>query len=312
MVEKRITEAINWETLLTATNNKKDLVQNIWNEYPQKVKQPLLMDFSFFADKIGMDTSELCNIFLKVRTCFSSLPENTIVLSAEDEAWPSKINSFPYCPKFLYCQGNIDLLKKKIAVIVGSKAFSDDGIVSLKKTVDALVKNEIIITTGLSLGIEGYASAESISHFAPTIAVIGTSLNHYYPEGHKKMQRFIAEQGGLVVTHCPPCDQNFKWNFLLRNRLMSALSDAIVIIEERDNGNGVMLAEFAAENGKEVYFYASQSKKTELKWPKMLKSKDNVYAVRFPGNLINKILKIKKVKKESKKMENPNNQLSLF
>ncbi len=133
---------------------------------------------------------------------------------------------------------------------------------------------------------------------------MGTSLDKYYPQGHEKIQKFIANEGGLVISHCPPCDHNFKWNFLVRNRLMSAFSDAIVIIEERDNGGAIKNGRnFAIENKrKSLFLLIYLLKDDSISWPKKLKEKDFIYSVRFPGNLVNNILG--KQKETKKKEEN--------
>lgn len=316
MNEKYFNQAINWETLLLASFNNKELVHSIWANNLSELSFPLLVDFSHYSALLTIRTNELSKIYFKVRESFEGLPENTIIIDQEDERWPSNINDFPYCPKFIYCLGDIDLLKKNIVVIVGTKSPSDEDKTLVIKSVEALVKNEVVVATGLSLGIEGLASAEVIKHFVPTIAVIGTSLDGYYPTNHEKLQDFIAEQGGLVVTMTPPStpQQNFKFNFLLRNRLLIALSHALLIIDDRDSGGSVKMAEVALLNKRKVYFYSSLLKQSELNWPLIMKDRINVKVVRYPGNLIRDLLGVKKNKISitTNKIKINTKQLTLF
>jgi len=314
MNDKYFNQAINWETLLLASSNNKDLVESIWQNNQAYFATPMLINFSHFATLLSIKTYELSKIYYKVRESFESLPDETIILSENDERWPSRINNFPYCPKFIYCLGDIELLKKKIIIIAGTKSPTPEDKLSVTKSVEAFVKNEIVIATGLSLGIEGLASAESIKHFAPTIAVIGTSLNEYYPINHEKLQSFIAEQGGVVVTMTPPSSapQNFKFNFLLRNRLLIALSNALLIIDERDRGASVKMAEVALMNSRKVYFYSSLLKQKDLNWPLIMRDRVNVKVVRYPGNLVRDLLGVKTSKSIKAKKEIKSKQLSLF
>lgn len=318
MKEERINQAINYETLLLASNKNVELVGLIYNDNIVELSIKSLMNFSKFAKLLSISTDKLSNSYFKVIDSFSRLPNHYEIISSDDSEWPVQINKFPYCPKFLYYKGDISLLSKMVVSVIGTKAPTEEDKVLVKKTVEAFVKNEIIVASGLTLGIEGLASAESCTHFAPTIAVIGTSLERYYPEGHEKMQDFISTEGGLVITMIPPCSspQSFKFNFLLRNRLLSALSKAIVIIDDVDRGGAVKMAEAAIENNREVFFYSSLLKRDDLNWPRHFKDMDCVSAVRFPGNLVNKLLKnskkekiISKVKKEK---FDKSVQLSLF
>lgn len=316
MNEKYFNQAINWETLLLASSNNIELVKSIWADNLLDFSSPLQVDFLHYATLLSIKTNELSKIYFKVREAFEGLPDKTIIIDKEEERWPSNINNFPYCPKFIYCLGNIDLLKKTIVVIAGTKSTKDEDRELVIKSVESLVKNEIIVATGLSLGIEGLASAESIKHFAPTIAVIGTSLGEYYPRNHEKLQDFIADQGGLVVTMTPPStpSQNFKFNFLLRNRLLIALSTALLIIDDRDRGGSVKMAEVALMNNRKVYFYSSILKKTELNWPQVMKNRVNVKAVRYPGNLVKDLLGTtsKKTTNIKNEMKGKAKQLTFF
>jgi DNA processing protein len=315
---ERINQAINYETLLLASNDNVELVDKIYNENIVELSYTALMNFSKFAGLLSIKTDRLSNYYFRVSNSFSRLPVGYNIISPVDSEWPSQIEKFPYCPKFLYYMGDIDLLNKTIVSIIGTKAPTDEDKILVNKTVDSFVKNGIIVASGLSLGIEGLASAASCTNFAPTIAVIGTSLERHYPEGHEKMQDFIATEGGLVITMIPPCapSSTFKFNFLIRNRLLSALSSALVIIDDRDRGGSIKMAEAALENNRKVFFYTSLLKRDDLKWPAILKSMDNVSAVRFPGNLVNILLKKKNIPKKilkdkKEKLDKPV-QLPLF
>jgi DNA processing protein len=318
MNDKRINQAVNFETLLLASKENIELVNELYTENKDELSSSSLINFSKFSKLLSVSSDKLSNIYFKVSDSFSRLPDGYEIISADDSQWPTQLEDLEYCPKFLYYKGNIDLLNKTVVSIVGTKSPTDGDKIIVEQTVETFVKNEIIVASGLTLGVEGLASAVSCTHFAPTIAVLGTSLETYYPEGHKKMQDYIANEGGLIITMTPPCapPQNFKFNFLLRNRLLSALSDAIVIIDDIDRGGSIKMAEAALENKKKVFFYSALLKRNNLSWPKRLKEMTNVFTVRYPGNLVNILLenknKSKSSPKEKKEKIEKGIQLTLF
>lgn len=318
MNDKRVNQAINYETLLLASKDNTDLVDKVYNDNIDELSSSSLMNFSKFSIPLSIDSSKLSNIYFKVSNSFSRLPDGYKIINSEDPQWPSQINNLEYCPKFLYYLGNIDLLKKTVVTIVGTKAPSDGDKIIVEQTVESLVKNEMVVASGLSLGVEGFASATCCTHFAPTIAVLGTSLEKYYPEGHKKMQNYIAANHGLVITMTPPnaLPQTFKFNFLLRNRLLSAMSTAIVIVDDIDRGGSIKMAEAALEEDKKVFFYSALLKRGDLLWPNRLKQNENVFTGRYPGNLVNILLsnnnEQKPALKEKKEKPEKPVQLTLF
>lgn len=318
MNKERLNQAVNYETLLLASNGKDKFINALFSSHLDELSTFDLMDFSKFSRMLSISKEKLSNTYFKVRTAFEKLPSNYQIISSEDSEWPKQIDNFPYCPKFLYYIGDISLISRKIVSIIGTKSPNKDDKLLVRKTVDSFVKNEIIVASGLSLGIEGLASAESCTHFAPSIAVIGTSLENYYPKDHKKIQDYIASNGGLVITMIPPCSlpQSFKFNFLLRNRLLIGLSDAVLVINDCDSGGAVKMAEVSLQYNRKVFFYSSLLKNTKLMWPSRLKMFDNVYSVQYPGNLINRLIKNKKTDKKINKAKKEKSkktvQLSLF
>jgi len=272
---------------------------------------PISSDFSLWALNLNVSINKLFEIYTYICEDFKLLPKNTIITTFGDENWPNQINEFPFSTRVLYCLGNVELLKKKNVAILGTKAPSKEAIEKLDKLVKDLVRKEIIITSGLSLGMQGHAGVKSLSSFAPVIAVIATSLDQYYPQAHSKIQDYIAKEGGVVVTRVAPNNKNIKWNILLRNRLMSALSSAIMIVEEVDSGGAIQIAEYSLQNNRNVYFFSSVKKDVSLNWPKQLLSK-GAKSLRFPSDLAKVINGVNTTKISKKDNNNDIVQLKLF
>lgn len=311
MNREKLIQAINWETIVSVCNKDTDKACKIWDKYNHVLLFPISSDFSLWAINLNVSISKLFEIYTYICEDFKSLPKKTIITTYGDENWPNQINDFPFSTRVLYCLGNVELLKKKNVAILGTKAPSKEAIEKLGKIVKDLVKKEIIITSGLSLGMQGHAGVKSLSDFAPVIAVIATPLDQYYPQSHSKIQDYIAQEGGVVVTRVAPNNKNIKWNILLRNRLMSALSSAIMIIEEVDSGGAIQIAEYSLQNNRNVYFFSSLKKDTSLNWPKQLLSK-GAKSLRYPSDLAKAINGVNTTKISKKDNNKDIVQLKLF
>jgi SMF family protein len=136
-----------------------------------------------------------------------------------------------FSPDTLFYQGNISLLQERRRVsVVGSRAVSDAGIKRTEKITRELVKNNIIVVSGLAKGVDTVAHQTAIKAGGDTIGVIGTPINQYYPKENKELQNFIA-QNHLLISQFPEGYPTTPKNFPIRNRTMALISDATIIIE---------------------------------------------------------------------------------
>jgi DNA processing protein len=276
------------------------------------LSKPIVQEFPFVSEQLNVDIQEIQKAYDHCCACFEKLPQDAIVLDKDDAQWPSQINDFPYCPRFLYVQGRTELLAQKSLAVVGTFAPSPWGKEYAEKTADALNKEGVLVASGLALGIDGYAQARCIRDFAPTLAVIATSLGQYYPPEHEKIQRFIAEEGGVVVTRFAPSAPAEKWHLLFRNRLMSALTVGSVIVEDREAGNGVRQAKFALGYGRKLYLYIHLVNDGNFQWPKVYAKKNGVVVVKTPQELARLISGRKITRKKKGNAAEQDVQLSLF
>lgn len=310
----KMIQAINWETILTIYKKDYDKACEIWDKYRHLFLFEISSDFALWATKLNVSINELYSVYTFVKNNFKNLDSKVQVIVYDDLYWPKQINDFPYPTRILYCMGNLDLLNKKNVAIIGSKAPKKESVEKLDKVIASLIKEEIIITSGLSFGVQGHAAVKSLASFSPVIAVIATSFDKCYPKEHKKIQDYIAKEGGLVISRVAPNDNNLKWNILLRNRLMCAISSSLFILEEVDGGGAINLADYSLKNKKEVYFFSSQKKEKDISWPKKLEN-NGAISIRYPGDLPRAILNKPKKNIKNKKNEKESNkivQLSLF
>jgi DNA processing protein len=116
-----------------------------------------------------------------------------------------------------------------------------------------LAKRGVVVISGLALGIDAVAHRGALEAGGTTIAVLGNGLPDIYPATHKDLARQIAERGGAIISEYEPGVSARQYQFLERNRLVSALSDAIIIIEAAARSGTLNTAGHALEQGREVF-----------------------------------------------------------
>jgi len=156
-------------------------------------------------------------------------------------------------PAVLYVKGKIDLLNdsKKLAII-GSREATDYTAESIKVILPPLIQEEYVIISGLAKGADTLAHQITMSLGGKTIAVLGTGLFHVYPKQNVNLAHEM-EKSQLLLTEYPPYITPQKWNFPMRNRIISGLSQGVVITEATEKSGTVSTMEHALENGKEIF-----------------------------------------------------------
>lgn len=173
-----------------------------------------------------------------------------------------------YSPKQLFYEGNLSLLEKGRRVsVVGSRKVSENGIIRTSRIVDILLKNDIIVVSGLAQGVDTVAHLRAIEKGGKTIAVIGTPLNQYYPKENKPLQNQIATEH-LLISQFPENYPVSPKNFPIRNRTMALISDATIIIEASEKSGTKHQGWEALRLGRSVFILENVIKKSNITWAK--------------------------------------------
>lgn len=177
-----------------------------------------------------------------------------IKVDINSKFYPERLRNISSPPKQLYCLGNLELLnyKNNIAVI-GSRNCSFYGERAAKDFAFNLAKSNVCIVSGLAKGIDSFAHIGALNAKGRTIAVLGSGLDNIYPKENKKLFQDIIENNGLIITEYPLGTSALKQNFPARNRIISGLSDGVIVIEARRNSGTNITVDFALEQGKDVY-----------------------------------------------------------
>lgn len=174
------------------------------------------------------------------------------IITFQDEDYPQALREIPACPIVLYCLGRIIPADNLAIGIVGSRRASWYGLNNAEVFAAQLSAQGITIVSGMARGVDTYAHRGALKAKGRTIAVIGSGFNHLYPAENAQLAREITSSGAVVSEFpmdTPPLAQNFP----RRNRLISGLSLGVLITEAARNSGALITADFALEQGREVF-----------------------------------------------------------
>lgn len=175
-----------------------------------------------------------------------------------DELYPKKLLQIKDRPNKIYVVGNIELLNNKSIAIVGSRISTTYGEYYAAKFAKEISEKGITIISGLAKGIDGIAHQNSKQEKGKTIAVLGCGFNHVYPKENEELFNEIIEDGGCIVSqYSPDTDINLK-EVPFRNRIISALSEGVLIVEARHRSGSGVTAKYAFEQNKKVFCLPNQ------------------------------------------------------
>lgn len=179
-------------------------------------------------------------------------------INETDELYPKKLLQIKDRPNKIYVVGNIELLNNKSIAIVGSRISTTYGEYYAAKFAKEISEKGITIISGLAKGIDTVAHQNSKQEKGRTIAVLGCGFNHVYPKENEELFNEIIENGGCIVSqYSPDTDINLK-EVPFRNRIISALSEGVLIVEARHRSGSGVTAKYAFEQNKKVFCLPNQ------------------------------------------------------
>jgi DNA processing protein len=157
-------------------------------------------------------------------------------------------------PRSLFLRGAADpeILARPAVAIVGARACSPYGAQVARMLGRELAAAGLVVVSGLARGIDGEAHRGAIDAGGLTVAVLGCGIDRDYPAAHSELARRICERG-LVVSEYEPGVEPAPWRFPARNRIIAGLTAVTVIVEARERSGALITADFALEDGREVF-----------------------------------------------------------
>jgi DNA processing protein len=174
------------------------------------------------------------------------------IITYFSDKYPRGLRDIPNPPSVLYCIGNTDLLERQSIAVVGSRKNSLYGEKVARQFVKDLVRHGVTIVSGMALGIDGIAHRAALDGGGKTVAVLGGGFDKIYPPQHESLFREICGKG-LVVTEFAPATPAQPYHFPLRNRIVSGLSDGVLMVEAGQKSGTFTTINHALEQGKDIF-----------------------------------------------------------
>jgi DNA processing protein len=168
-----------------------------------------------------------------------------------DARYPSLLASIPDPPPLLWIRGLVDTLAAPAIALVGSRTATPHGMAMSDRLSRDLATAGLVIVSGLARGIDSAAHAAALSVGGQTIGVLGCGIDRVYPSEHRDLARNI-EHAGAVVSEYPPGVPPLAHHFPQRNRIISGLAAAVVVVEAPEKSGALITAAAALEQGRDV------------------------------------------------------------
>ena len=174
------------------------------------------------------------------------------VINKGDADYPERLLQISGPPKQLYCCGDTDILSGRCVAVIGSRTTTAYGRNTAKAIGRCLAAAGVTVVSGMAKGIDSCAHEGALEAGGKTAAVLGCGPDVCYPPENRLLMADIQRRG-LIVTEYPPGTTPERFNFPRRNRIISGLCEAVVVVQARNRSGSLITAELAAEQGRDVF-----------------------------------------------------------
>ena len=179
--------------------------------------------------------------------------KETQIIDIKSAEYPAKLRDIPNPPKRLYCTGDIELLKARSVGVIGARkntVYGKNVAIMIGKRI---AESGLAVTSGLALGIDAFSHEGALEAEGKIIGVLGSGIDQMGPWRNRELMNRGLEKGGLIVSEYAPDEPAHKGTFPARNRIISGLSEALVVVEAGLNSGSLITAKHVAEQGRPVY-----------------------------------------------------------
>lgn len=212
---------------------------------PQKhLLQPLLVE----------DASQLLTVYPPLQQLLEQLHDKGVgLLCPSDEDYPQSLRRLRDIPSLLFFRGDATLLSLPQIAMVGSRQASLPGQRASREFAYQFARGGFVVTSGLARGIDAAAHRGCMDGGGKTIAVLACGLDDVYPKRHRGLATDILASGGTILSEYPLGIPALPHQFPIRNRLITGLSQALLVVEAARHSGSVVSAKWAAEQGIDVF-----------------------------------------------------------
>ena len=175
------------------------------------------------------------------------------IKSLDISQFTPRLRQIPDAPSKIFVSGNLFFNDEPAVAIVGTRKATAQSLRTAREIAVELAQQGIIIVSGLAMGIDTAAHEGTLSVGGKTVAVLGNGLDKIYPAQNQNLAKEILSKGGAIVSEYEAGVPSFKQNFIQRNRIISGLSLAVIVVEAPERSGALATAGFAARQGREVF-----------------------------------------------------------
>jgi DNA processing protein len=176
------------------------------------------------------------------------------VIFYTDSRYPKRLKNCNDSPVLLYAKGNADLNAQHVISIVGTRNATEYGKNLCRQLIEELQQYNVLIVSGLALGIDVAAHKECLKNSVPTVGVVGHGLDRLYPSQNRAIAEKMLENGGLLSEY-PSGTIPDRENFPQRNRIVAGMTDATIVVEAGIKGGALITAEIANSYNRDVFAF---------------------------------------------------------
>ena len=170
-----------------------------------------------------------------------------------DELYPARLSEIPQPPFALYCRGCVEILSNEGVGVVGTRHPDGAGIKAAFSFAKDCAEHGMNVVSGLAFGIDTAAHKGALeAEGGKTVAVLGCGIDTIYPAANKRLAAEIIKRSGCIVSEYPPEEPGLKWHFPERNRIISGLTSATMVVQAPNKSGALITADFALEQGRDL------------------------------------------------------------
>jgi DNA processing protein len=170
-----------------------------------------------------------------------------------DKDYPQRLLNCYDSPTILFYKGSADLNSSKVIAIVGTRSATEYGRNFTDNLVKELAEQDVLVVSGLAIGIDAIAHRAALKNGLATVGVVGHGLDTVYPHTNTGLAKDMVKHDGGILTEFFSCTAPDKHNFPLRNRIVAGLSDATVVVETNIKGGSMITAKLADAYNRDVF-----------------------------------------------------------
>ncbi|WKK69995.1 DNA-processing protein DprA [Brochothrix thermosphacta] len=178
--------------------------------------------------------------------------QEIVFITQSDEEYPESFREMYDPPLYFYAKGNLTLLRKKMIAIVGARQCNKGIDRLMQPIIKQLVAADVGIVSGLATGIDTHAHRITLIEKGDTIAVLGSGMYRLYPQENALLYNYMLRKELVISEYAPPISAR-KWTFVERNRLVSALSQGVWVVEAAEKSGSLITVDYALDEGKSIF-----------------------------------------------------------